>query len=102
MLTGCQSDELLRAVSDLFMNLFSEQIDISKDIFTIILNEWVSGELYIDIYNDLGQPLSMNQIEKLCAKTFSYDLCFLIGNVIDAIGDRDNNLSDSFSFLQNK
>lgn len=100
MLTGCQSDELLRAVSDLFMNLFSEQIDISKDIFTIILNEWVSGELYIDIYNDLGQPLSMNQIEKLCAKTFSYDLCFLIGNVIDAIGDRDNNLSDSFSFLQ--
>lgn len=100
MLSDCSSDEILLAICELFISLFPEQMDVHKKDFIAILNKWNAGKLYIDIYDELSQSVPLNQIEKICAKTISYNLSFLIGNIIDAIGERDDKLIDSLTLLQ--
>lgn len=95
-----QPKELLMVLTHLFVELFPEQINISIESFMLILEKWIAGELYINIYESLGQTIAMSQIEKLCISTISYNLCFLIGNIIDAVGDRLENVSESLAFMQ--
>lgn len=100
ILSDYSPNDLLLEISELFILLFPKQADISKEILTVILNKWNEGKLYVDIYNELSKNISLSQIEKICTKTISYDLCFLVGNIIDAIGDRDDKLCDSLALLQ--
>lgn len=95
-----QPKELLMVLTHLFVELFPEQINISIESFTLILEKWIAGELYINIYDALGQAIAMSQIEKLCISTISYNLCFLIGNIIDAVGDRSEDVSETLAFIQ--
>ena len=95
-----QSKELLMVLTNLFVELFPEQISISIESFTLILEKWISGELYINIYDALERAIAISQIEKLCINTISYNLCFLIGNIIDAVGDRSEDVSESLAFIQ--
>lgn len=100
VLSDYSTNELLLAITELFTLLFPQQSNISEENFMVIINKWNEGKLYIDIYNELEKSIPLNQIEKICAKTISYDFSFLIGNIIDAIGDRDDKLCDSLALLQ--
>ena len=38
----------------------------------------------------------------MCSGTISYSLCFLLGNIVDAIGERNNLLRERLSILQKR
>lgn len=71
-----------------------------RETFFAILTEWISGKLYVDIYRAFHNDVSIAQIERVCSNIISYDLSFLVGNIIDGIGNRSEKASRSLSFLQ--
>ncbi len=87
-------------VTDLFIQLFPERISISQEVLSVILKEWISGKLYVDICKTLHSSISIAQIERICSNVISYDLSFLVGTIIDGIGGRSEEASRSLSFLQ--
>ena len=95
-------DQLLRVIVDLFLMLSLEQIGISEEAFRFVLAEWLEGKSYCDIFDELNGKVSLNQIEKMCSGTISYSLCFLLGNIVDAIGERNNLLRERLSILQKR
>lgn len=99
-LEGYSADQLQAIIADLFVQLFPEKIGMPRETFFVILREWISGKLYVDIYKVLHDSIPMAQIERACSNTISYDLSFLVGNVIDGIGDRSEKASRTLSFLQ--
>lgn len=99
-LEDCSNDQLLDATANLFMYLFPDRAKEDVDVLIAVLQLWVAGSSYVDIYNNLQEALPISQIEKLCSNTLSYHLCFLIGNVLDAIGDRAELLTEQLALLQ--
>lgn len=96
----CSINELQGIVADLFVQLFPEGISMPRETFFAILTEWISGKLYVDIYRAFHNDVSIAQIERVCSNIISYDLSFLVGNIIDGIGNRSEKASRSLSFLQ--
>lgn len=94
------NDQLLISITDLFVKLFPQLSIVKTDELITIARLWISGEPYISIYNKLLGKLSIRQVEKLCSSTLSYHLCFLIGNIIDAIGNQSDKLSEQLALIQ--
>lgn len=101
-LEDCSIDQLMDTTLKLFVELFPDRVTVAIDILTIALHQWIAGYPYIDISNHLYGILAINQTEKLCSSTFSYHYCFLLGNILDAVGDRSEELTESLLFLQKK
>lgn len=99
-LEDCSADELQAVIADLFVQLFPEKVNVPWETFFTILKEWVSGKLYVDICKTLHNSTPMIQIERVCSNIISYDLSFLVGNIIDGIGDRSEKVSRTLAFLQ--
>jgi hypothetical protein len=95
-------ENINKEIIKLFKHLFNELIDIPIDTFIIITEMWINGKSYIDIYNEIGgtKNIELSRIEKLCSNTISYHLSFLIGNIIDAISDRAEELNNKLILLQ--
>ena len=74
-------------VINLFLQLFPEKIRVTEVIFKDILQLWISGKLYKDIFRELEGKVSISEIERLCTQTISYDFSFFVGNLVDAIGE---------------
>ena len=98
----CSIDQLRDITAKLFVELFPDRVTVGIDIFNIVLNLWLSGLPYERIVNYCADYLKIHTAEKLCSNTLSYHYCFLIGNIIDAIGDRSEELIERLSFLQKK
>lgn len=94
--------QAVNAIAKFFFELFPDRVNINFDVFLAILQYWMEGVPYVAISSNIREQLSMNQIEKLCSSTFSYHLCFLIGNILDAIGDRSEELVEMLSFAQKR
>ncbi|MDO9535580.1 MAG: DEAD/DEAH box helicase [Bacillota bacterium] len=101
-LKDCSTAQLLEAMANLFMQLFHDKAKVDIDELIAVSRLWVAGEPYVKIYNDLKEILQISQIEKLCSNTLSYHLCFLIGNILDAVGDRADELAEKLAILQKK
>lgn len=99
-LENSSDDQLLVAISNLFAQLFPNLSTIDSDKLISVARLWMSGKTYVDIYNALQGTLNMNQIEKLCSSTISYNLCFLVGNILDAIDNQAEELSEQLAILQ--
>lgn len=101
-LNECSMEQLLNEMVGLFSSLFHDDAEASNEILMIIAKFWVNGEPYISIFNSLGEKdgLRLSQIEKICSSTLSYHLSFLIGNVLDAISDQADELSEKLVLLQ--
>lgn len=99
-LSDCSSEECRRILVNLFLQLFSDKSGVTRETFSDILAAWISGRLYVEISNIISQNLTITQIERICSNTISYNFSFLIGNIIDAIGDRSKKLTKELSFLQ--
>lgn len=96
----CSTDQLLVAMVNLFMQLFPDKATIDTDELITVSRLWIAGEPYLEIYNKLQGKLQIRQIEKLCINILSFHLCFLIGNIVDAIGERAEELSEQLDLLQ--
>ncbi len=94
------NEELFNIIVNLFMQLFSDSAKVDINILKAVLQQWTTGLPYVDIYNNLQKALSISRIEKLCSNTLSYHFCFLIGNILDAIGERSEKLIEQLTFLQ--
>lgn len=92
--------QVVNSIATFFFELFPDKVSIDFDVFLVILQNWIEGAPYIAISSSIQEQLSINQIEKLCSSTFSYHLCFLIGNILDAIGDRSEELVEMLSLAQ--
>ena len=99
-LEDCSIDQLIDAIAKLFTQLFPDRIKVDIDVLIAVTRLWIAGTLYADIYNNLQEELPISQIEKLCSNTLSYHFCFLMGNIIDAIGDRAEELTEQLALLQ--
>lgn len=101
-LEDCSTAQLHDAIAKFFMQLFHDKTKVDFDELIAVSRLWVAGKTYAEIYDDLQVKLQISQIEKLCSSTLSYHLCFLIGNILDAIGDRANELPEKLALLQKK
>jgi hypothetical protein len=96
------TEEILNKIIILFTDLFKDIVDIQTDTLINITEMWINGFTYIDIYNEINKNknVELNKIEKLCGNIISYHISFLIGNIIDAISDRSDELYNKLIFLQ--
>lgn len=99
-LKNSSNDQLLVAISKLFYQLFPNLSKVGFDELISVARLWISNETYVGIYNSLKKTLNMSQIEKLCGDTLSYSLCFLIGNILDALDNHSEKLSEQLAILQ--
>lgn len=94
--------QLLAAIVNLFRTLSLSQIGVSEEAYQFILNEWLEGKSYLQMFDENNGKIQITQIEKICSNSISYSLCFLLGNILDAIGDRNNALAEKLSILQRR
>jgi hypothetical protein len=99
-LENSSDDQLLVAISNLFVQLFPNLSKINADELISVARLWMSGETYVGIYNAQQGTLNMSQIEKLCISTISYNMSLLIGNILDAIDNQAEELSEQLAMLQ--
>lgn len=64
-------------------------LNYSEDLFKNITNMWINGSPLYKMTDDTG--LLFRDIEKICMKTLSYDMSFLVGNIIDIVDWKDKN-----------
>ena len=95
-------DNILEEVIKLFLDLFKSPLNITDDTLVTITKMWISGKTYIEIFNEINiiETIELNNIEKICSNIISFHLSFLIGNIIDAISDRIEELSEKLMLLQ--
>lgn len=93
-------DQLIDATANLFVQLFPDRINVDADMLISIIHSWIAGIPYVEICDNLGNSLQISQIEKLCSNTLSYHLCFLLGNILDAIDNRTEELTKKLALLQ--
>jgi len=98
------TEDILNKIIKLFIDLFKDIIDIPIDTLIFITKMWINGLTYIDIYNEIDKEkeVELNQIEKICGNIISYHFSFLIGNIIDAISNRSEELYNKLILLQKK
>jgi hypothetical protein len=91
-------DEIVRFFIELFPNL----VNIFEDTLLNITKMWINGKSFINIFNYIKdkKKIKITNIEEICGSIISYHLSFLIGNIIDAISDRSEDLTINLSFLQ--
>ena len=99
-LTNCQNSQILFALTELFTELFHNQLTVPNDVFLLIMEMWIAGDMYVDIFKKLGNEINLSKIEKICSSTISYDFSFMVGNIIDAIGERYEDARDLLGNLQ--
>ncbi|PKM71737.1 MAG: hypothetical protein CVU91_12740 [Firmicutes bacterium HGW-Firmicutes-16] len=99
-LEDCSINQLIVDIAKLFTQLFPDRIKVNDDMLIAVTRLWIAGEPYIDIYTNLQDELPIFQIEKLCSSTLAFHLCFLVGSIIDAIGDRAEELTEQLALLQ--
>lgn len=94
------TEGIIDAVLNLFVELFPDKAKIEYDTLKDILHLWISGMPYVGIQNSIRSKLKINTIEKICSNTFSFHFCFLIGNILDAISERSEYLTEQLTILQ--
>ena len=99
-LSEYSADQLLNDIIVLFLQLFPDKIKVEFDILMNVLRLWITGEPYASIRDCLNNNLPINKIEKICSNIFSFHICFLIGNILDAIDDRSGYLTEQLTILQ--
>lgn len=72
---------------DMIISFFIETHNskISLEHFSSLCKLWISGKSFNEMFQELAPQLTMNSIEDICGKDISYQLCFLVGNIIDIL-----------------
>lgn len=96
-------EELLEKIIDLYLDLNSISKHIEK--FKCICYMWVNGKTPDEISSEIN--IDISEIDDICNKKISYELNFLVGNILDLIDvNQDDNVNedniDTLCLLQNK
>lgn len=80
-------ETLKKAIFALYEQVFIDRKikNIHMNILIKILDLWLTAKSFIEIQQEIYSEikLSIEDIEKICNSSFSYNLSFLIGNIID-------------------
>ena len=85
--------ELIELVVDLY-----KAIDNDTNVSVGLCKAWLEGKNYYEMSQDT--ELDLYEIEKICSYNLSYQLSFLIGNVIDCLEESPN--TEKLMLLQKK
>lgn len=80
-------DDLIGLIIKCYKSVYD--LNYSEELFKDITNMWINGSPLYEITSDTG--LSFKDVEKICMKTLSYDMSFLVGNIIDIVDWQDEN-----------
>lgn len=77
---------------EMLISFFLETHTLKKgtDIFADICQMWLSGCLFVEMHERTA--LAIADIEEICSKSVSYELGFFVGNIIDVIEIRDEDI----------
>ncbi|MBE5795339.1 MAG: hypothetical protein E7323_11740 [Clostridiales bacterium] len=96
--------ELLRLLVSLYVSLYN--VKLKEDELLLLCQEWIKGKMPLEMLN--GSPFTdVDQLMDTCHKTISYEMSFLMGNIIDLLPEIDDEettseLYSSLSLLQRK
>lgn len=84
---------------DLIISFFLDSRSGGKkyDDFMTICKGWLSGKSFCEISNDTGRNSS--DIETICSKQISYELSYLVGNIMDMLVISDDTPVNPYSTL---
>ena len=86
-------DELIEFLVDLYKSIYD-----GTNVSVGMCKSWIEGKTYYEMSQDAG--LDLYEIEKVCSYDLSYQLSFLIGNVIDCLEESPN--TEKLMLLQKK
>lgn len=86
--------ELLSLIENLF-----DELNPSFELKKGLAQSWIQGESYDQISSKYG--LKVLEAEKMCQYVVSYQLCFLVGNIIDLCDEKCVNLDVLLRLQQN-
>lgn len=77
---------------EMLISFFLETHTLKKgtDLFADICQMWLSGCLFVEMHERTA--LAIADIEEICSKSVSYELSFFVGNIIDVIEIRDEDI----------
>lgn len=98
---GLSLEDLASTLINTFYDLFSDKVTLEKEVLYRILLEWIEGKMYYDMYTEYRDVCSsVYDIERICSNDISYNFSFFIGNIIDAIDDRADQLKENLLLFQ--
>lgn len=106
LLMDIGSGILLQEVIDLFFLVGNKiKYGLSKDEITLITRLWILGKTFFEIFSELkkkGLKYAINKVEDICSKTISYNMSFLVGNILDLVRVKfdDDILINKLTLLQ--
>lgn len=80
-------DDLIGLIITCYKSVYD--LNYSEELLENITNMWINGSPLYKITSDTG--LSFKDVEKICMKTLSYNMSFLVGNIIDIVDWQDEN-----------
>ncbi len=92
------------AILELFYDLNEGIKKYSFDTVKSIFNGWVFSEpisvIYENVKDGLTKGSNIINLEKICRSIFGYDMSFLMGNIIDLVGESNAELTAQFKQFQ--
>lgn len=100
----------LTLFNDSILELFYELNDGLKkypfDMVKSIFNGWVSGTpisvIYENVQDELPNGSNIVNLERICRANIGYDMSFLVGNIIDLIGESNADLTANLKQFQKR
>ena len=88
---------------DIIISFFVEynKLKTSSELFSSLCKLWISGKTFNEMFQEIAQQINISLIEDVCSKSISYQLSFLVGNIVDmlSIDNDDENSVNSYSLL---
>ena len=96
--------DMLLLVVDLYVSLYGEKI--KKEELLLLCQEWIKGTMPLEMLSETSFK-EVDELMNICNNTISFDLSFLVGNIIDLLPEMDDEeaasaLNSGLSLLQRK
>lgn len=92
--------DLLDEIIGLYYILSNNESNVSQNMFKYLVRSWLNGLTYNDMFNTLSDEIDLGKVEYICSNEISYNLSFLIGNIIDGLDYRLEHLNERLRLLQ--
>ena len=96
--------DILQLLVSLYVSLYNTKL--TEDELLRLCQEWINGKMPMEMLEE-SSFTDIDQLMDTCHKTISYELNFLLGNIIDLLPENDdenaaNDLYSGLSLLQRK
>lgn len=96
--------DMLRLVVELYVSLYGEKI--KEEELLLLCQEWIKGTMPLEML-PVTSFKEVDELMNICNNTISFNLSFLVGNIIDLLPEMDDEeaasvLNSALSLLQRK